>query len=79
MNLNLALIYHHNQPTNVRTAGAQAFIIDYTQGEQAITHHWWVLTTANVAGTNGLTLLPKHGGARDNKFWSPIQRLTNAA
>jgi hypothetical protein len=30
----------------------------------------WVLTTAN--GTNGLTYLPKHGGARDNKFWSPI-------
>jgi hypothetical protein len=29
---------------------------------------WWVLTTANAAGTNGLTCLPKHGGARDNKF-----------
>jgi hypothetical protein len=29
---------------------------------------WWVLTTANAAGTNGLTPLPKHGGARDNKF-----------
>jgi hypothetical protein len=28
----------------------------------------WVLTTANAAGTNGLTWLPKHGGARDNKF-----------
>jgi hypothetical protein len=27
-----------------------------------------VLTTANVAGTNGLMCLPKHGGARDNKF-----------
>jgi hypothetical protein len=22
---------------------------------------WWVLTTANAAGTNGLTCLPKHG------------------
>jgi hypothetical protein len=33
---------------------------------------WWVLTTANAAGTNGLTCLPKHGGSRDNKFWSPI-------
>jgi hypothetical protein len=21
---------------------------------------WWVLTTANAAGTNGLTCLPKH-------------------
>jgi hypothetical protein len=29
---------------------------------------WWVLTTANTAGTNGLTCLPKHGGARDIKF-----------
>jgi hypothetical protein len=25
---------------------------------------WWVPTTANVAGTNCLTCLPKHGGAR---------------
>jgi hypothetical protein len=29
---------------------------------------WWVLTTANAAGTTGLTCLPKHGGARENKF-----------
>jgi hypothetical protein len=29
---------------------------------------WWVLTTANAAGTNGLTCLPKHGGFQDNKF-----------
>jgi hypothetical protein len=28
----------------------------------------WLLTTANAAGTNGLTCLPKHGAARDNKF-----------
>ncbi|CAG9789208.1 unnamed protein product [Diatraea saccharalis] len=27
-----------------------------------------VLTTANAAGTNGLTCLPKHGVARDNNF-----------
>jgi hypothetical protein len=33
----------------------------------------WVLTTANAAGTNSLKCLPKHGGARDNKFCSPIQ------
>jgi hypothetical protein len=25
---------------------------------------WWVLTTTNIARTNGLTCLPKHGGAR---------------
>jgi hypothetical protein len=35
-----------------------------------------VLTTANTAGTNGLTCLPKHGGVRDKKFWSPIILLT---
>jgi hypothetical protein len=29
---------------------------------------WWVLTTANAAGTNGLTCLQKHGGAQDNHF-----------
>jgi hypothetical protein len=29
---------------------------------------WWVLTTANAVRTNSLTCLPKHGGARDNKF-----------
>jgi hypothetical protein len=26
------------------------------------------LTTANAAGTNGLTYLPTHGGARNNNF-----------
>jgi hypothetical protein len=31
--------YHHHQPINVPTAGAQAFVIDYPQGERAITHH----------------------------------------
>jgi hypothetical protein len=29
---------------------------------------WWVLTTANAAGSNGLTCFPKHGVARHNKF-----------
>jgi hypothetical protein len=29
---------------------------------------WWVLTTANTAGTNDLTYLTKHGEDRDNKF-----------
>jgi hypothetical protein len=28
---------------------------------------WRMLITGNAAGTNGLTCLPKHGGARDNK------------
>jgi hypothetical protein len=29
---------------------------------------WWMLTATNAAGNNGLTCLPKHGGARDIKF-----------
>jgi hypothetical protein len=29
---------------------------------------WWVLTTANATGANGLTCLPKHEGARDIEF-----------
>ncbi|RVE43502.1 hypothetical protein evm_011836 [Chilo suppressalis] len=29
---------------------------------------WRVLTTADAAGTNGLTCLPKHGGTRDRRF-----------
>jgi hypothetical protein len=31
--------HHHHQPINVPTAGAQAFLMDYPQGERAITHH----------------------------------------
>jgi hypothetical protein len=66
------LISHH-QPIDLPTAGAQAFLMDYLQGERA--HNpprgpsadWWVLTTANAASTNGLTCLPKHGRARDDK------------
>jgi hypothetical protein len=30
---------HHHQPINVLTAGAQAFLMDYPQGERALTHH----------------------------------------
>jgi hypothetical protein len=29
---------------------------------------WWLLTTTNAAGINGLTCFPKHGGARDKTF-----------
>jgi hypothetical protein len=84
---------HHHQPINAPTAGAQTFLLDYPQGEQDEEHirrtrhnpprgpsaGWWLLTTANAAGTNGLTCLPMHRGAPDNKFRSPIQRLTNVA
>ncbi|RVE50541.1 hypothetical protein evm_004768 [Chilo suppressalis] len=61
------------QPINVPTAGAQAFPMD---GIGRLGHDpprrpsadWWVLTTADAAGTNGLTCLPKHRVARDTKF-----------
>ncbi|RVE43467.1 hypothetical protein evm_011884 [Chilo suppressalis] len=66
------------KPINVPTAGAQAFPMD---GVERLSHDpprgpsadWWVLTTADAGETNGLTCLPKHGGARDSNFWSPIQ------
>ncbi|RVE49721.1 hypothetical protein evm_005591 [Chilo suppressalis] len=65
--------HHHHQPINVPTAGAQAFPMD---GIGRLGHDpprgpsadWWVLTTADAAGANGLTCLPKHGGARDSKL-----------
>jgi hypothetical protein len=31
--------HYHNPPFNIPTAGAQAFLMDYPQGERAITHH----------------------------------------
>jgi hypothetical protein len=31
--------HHHHQPINVPTAEAQAVLMDYPQGERAITHH----------------------------------------
>jgi hypothetical protein len=61
------------QLSNVLTARAQAFLIDYTRR----TGHkpprepslgWCMLTTANAADTNGLTCLPKHERSRDSKF-----------
>jgi hypothetical protein len=39
---------------------------------------WWVLMTANAAGTNGFTCFPKHGGTRDNKFFV-THPITNVA
>ncbi|RVE40317.1 hypothetical protein evm_015033 [Chilo suppressalis] len=40
---------------------------------------WRLLTTANVAGTNGLTCLPKHGGTRDSQSSNdrPLRKLLN--
>jgi hypothetical protein len=33
----IVLHHHYHQPINVPTAGAQAFLMDYPQGERAIT------------------------------------------
>jgi hypothetical protein len=33
------LHHHHHQPIKVRTAGAQAFLMDQPQGKRAITHN----------------------------------------
>jgi hypothetical protein len=63
---------HHLQPINAPTVKAQ----DYGSHTRRTGHNplrgpsadWWVLTTANAAVTNGLTYLPKHGGAWNNKF-----------
>jgi hypothetical protein len=65
--------HHHHQPINVPTAGAQSFLMDNTRKtahkpRRVPSADWWVLTTANAAGTNGWTWLPNHGGALDNKF-----------
>ncbi|RVE40927.1 hypothetical protein evm_014423 [Chilo suppressalis] len=65
--------HNHHQPINVPTAGAQAFPRD---GIGRLDHDpprgpsadWRVLTTADAAGPNGLTSLPKHGGTRDGRF-----------
>ncbi|RVE43278.1 hypothetical protein evm_012069 [Chilo suppressalis] len=70
---NIHYHHHHHQPINVPTVEAQAFPMngigrlghDPPRGPSA---DWWVFTTANAAGTKGLTCLPKHGRARDSKF-----------
>jgi hypothetical protein len=35
---NILKVIHH-QPINAPTAGAQALLMDYLQGQRAITHH----------------------------------------
>jgi hypothetical protein len=63
---------YQNQPINVPTAGAlfNGLHIRRTDHNppRGPSADWWVLTTAKNPETNGLTCLPKHGGARDNKF-----------
>jgi hypothetical protein len=35
----IIFIYHHHQPINFPTAGAQVVLMDDTKGERAIIHH----------------------------------------
>jgi hypothetical protein len=67
------LKWSHHQPINVPNAEAQAFLTVHMRRTGHIPPRgpsagWWVLKTANAAGINGLTCLPKHRGARDNTF-----------
>jgi hypothetical protein len=47
--------HHHHQLINVPTAGSQAFLMDYTLGEQAKTHH---VGPVRVGGRQQLQMLP---------------------
>ncbi|RVE53725.1 hypothetical protein evm_001617 [Chilo suppressalis] len=57
--------YYIGKPINVPIAGAQAFPMDEIgrlghDPPRGLSADWWVLTTVDAAGTNGLTCLPKH-------------------
>jgi hypothetical protein len=70
--------YYH-QPINVPNAGAQAFLMHYTSGERAITHHagplrvgMYVLQSKFIAGQNhfdcknqSIMILPDVDGQND--------------
>jgi hypothetical protein len=70
----LCFNHYHHQPINVGHCWGTG--LPYGLHIRWMVHNpprgpsagWWVLTNANTAGTNGLTCLPKHGGARGNKF-----------
>jgi hypothetical protein len=69
------MLYHHHQPINVPTAGAQVFLMDYPQGERAITCQCRLVSANDCKFSRGV--LPKHGGALDNKFL--VTHPTNVA
>jgi hypothetical protein len=64
-------VHIHHQPINVLTTEHRLYGSHIRRTGQSPPRErsadWWVLTTANAAGTNGLKCLPKQG-ARDNKF-----------
>jgi hypothetical protein len=60
--------HHHHQPINVPTAYGLHIRNTGHNPPRGPSAGWWVLTTAIAAGTNGLSCLPKHRRAQDNKF-----------
>jgi hypothetical protein len=74
--------YIHHQPINVLTARAQAFLMDYTQGERAITH---LAGPERVSGCQQLQMQPGPKAIRNAEeleiinFRSPIQRCLISA
>jgi hypothetical protein len=69
--------HRHNQSINVPTAGAQAFLMDYTYGKQAIVHH--AGRVEMQPGPTGQRAFRNTEELEIIHFWSPIQRLTNVA
>jgi hypothetical protein len=64
---------HHNLPINIPTAEAQAFLMDYPQGERAIAHDVGLVRIARsndckYSQDQRLNGIPKHEGARNNKI-----------
>ncbi|CAG9786540.1 unnamed protein product [Diatraea saccharalis] len=60
-----ALLCPHSRGSGLPYGWLRRMGHDPSRGPNA---DWRVLTTANAAGTDGLTCLPKHGVARDNNF-----------
>ncbi|RVE49088.1 hypothetical protein evm_006209 [Chilo suppressalis] len=75
-------------PINVPIGGARAFPMDRIgrlghNPPRGPSMDWWVLTTAEETGTNGLTCLLKLRASESTEleiinFWSPIHRPTTA-
>jgi hypothetical protein len=42
--------HHHHQLINVPSAGAQAYLVDYSQGERVIVHHTDPLWIGGLVG-----------------------------
>jgi hypothetical protein len=64
--------HHHHRPINVHTDTGILYRLHIRRTghnpPRGPSADWWMLTIANITGINGLTCLPRHGGARDNKL-----------